>query len=72
MEENKIKLGVLKRKITMLKRKLLKTKRHNIVENFGQRDVRKLRDYANKHDLNWKGWEMINSFDYWVMRFEGI
>ena len=72
MEENKKKLGILKRRITLLKRKLSKTKRYDITENFGQKEVRKLRDYANSNDLYWKGWEEVNTFDDWVSNFEGV
>ena len=64
------------KKIKLVKKKLSKTKKENIKENFGQNYVRKFESDLSKIDATYSSKQRadkeIRDFDNWVMGFGGI
>lgn len=53
------------------KKLIKKAKEHGIYENFGQKEVRKLRDKYGDGGANFKALDKINKFDKWCMNYQG-
>ena len=71
-----IKLGILLRKINLTRKKLARTLKNKLVENFGQNYVRKFQDELNSIDATFSNKQRIqheiDEFNEWVSNFTGI
>jgi len=64
------KLKILKEKIKREKKKLIKkAKETGIYENFGQKEVRKLRNSLDDKDLYGESGELIELFNEWCQNY---